>query len=96
MYDINQVKTAANGRWLDICNSAGMGIKGLATKHEACPICPDHWPRFRFDNKHGEGTFICNHCGAGDGLELLKLYMGNFKDAIEHAASYLDIDFERS
>jgi putative DNA primase/helicase len=27
---------------------------------------------FRFDNKDGRGTWICNHCGAGDGPELVK------------------------
>jgi putative DNA primase/helicase len=26
--------------------------------------------RFRFDNKDGKGTYICNVCGAGDGFDL--------------------------
>ncbi len=26
--------------------------------------------RFRFDDKEGRGTWICNHCGAGDGADL--------------------------
>lgn len=38
--------------------------------------------RFRFDDKDGRGTWICNQCGAGDGLALLMsvLDMG-FADA---------------
>ena len=28
--------------------------------------------RFRFDNKKGRGTFFCNQCGAGDGLDLIQ------------------------
>ncbi|KES17287.1 Zinc-binding domain of primase-helicase [Gilliamella apicola SCGC AB-598-I20] len=28
--------------------------------------------RFWFDNKNGYGTYSCNLCGSGDGLELIK------------------------
>ena len=28
--------------------------------------------RFWFDNKNGRGTYICNQCGSGDCLELIK------------------------
>lgn len=32
--------------------------------------------RFRFDNKEGRGTWICNQCGAGDGFKLLEMFKG--------------------
>src|SRR5262249_8410289 len=32
--------------------------------------------RWRFDNKHGDGTWICTHCGAGQGIKLVKLFTG--------------------
>lgn len=38
-----------------------------------CPIEGDGKTRFRFDNKGGRGTWICNHCGAGDGVRLVAL-----------------------
>jgi putative DNA primase/helicase len=36
-----------------------------------CPIEGGGKTRFRFDNKAGRGTWICNHCGAGDGVSLV-------------------------
>lgn len=36
-----------------------------------CPIEGGGKTRFRFDNKDGRGTWICNHCGSGDGVELI-------------------------
>lgn len=38
-----------------------------------CPIEGAGKTRFRFDNKGGRGTWICNHCGAGDGVRLVAL-----------------------
>jgi putative DNA primase/helicase len=32
--------------------------------------------RFRFDNREGEGTWICNVCGAGDGIGLAMMFTG--------------------
>jgi putative DNA primase/helicase len=38
--------------------------------------------RFRFDNKEGKGTWICNRCGSGDGAELVKRVKGvQFREA---------------
>jgi putative DNA primase/helicase len=46
--------------------------------------------RFRFDDKEGHGTWICTHCGAGDGFSLLMKVMGiDFKkDPINHPPHY--------
>jgi putative DNA primase/helicase len=55
-----------------------VGIPGeyLDGNHHGCPICGDgrNSHRFRFDNKNGEGTWICNQCGAGYGLRLIERY----------------------
>jgi putative DNA primase/helicase len=38
--------------------------------------------RFRFDDRDGRGTWICNRCGSGDGAELVKRVKGvQFKEA---------------
>ena len=94
MYNIDAIKSAANGRWLDIFNACGMGVVGIRNKHEGCPICGDGVKRFRIDDIRGDGTFICNHCGAGDGLKLVHLYMNDFKRAIEFVAGYVGISEE--
>ena len=91
MYDIEEIKYRANGRWLSIANSCGIDIHGQSNKHQPCPICGDGWKRFRFDNLKGDGTWICNHCGAGDGLKLIELYLGGFRQALDFVAGYLGI-----
>lgn len=40
-------------------------------RHGPCPIEGGGKTRFRFDNKSGRGTWICNHCGSGDGVSLV-------------------------
>src|SRR3954452_9391985 len=61
----------ARGRWLGILIELGVSPKLLANRHGPCPMCGGT-DRFRFDDKEGRGTWICNHCGAGDGPELVK------------------------
>ncbi|AYC17336.1 DNA primase TraC [Dickeya dianthicola] len=39
-------------------------------QHGPCPVCGGK-DRFRFDDKRGRGTWFCNHCGHGDGLDLV-------------------------
>jgi putative DNA primase/helicase len=61
----------ARGRWHGILTELGVSPKLLANRHGPCPLCGGN-DRFRFDNREGRGTWICNHCGAGDGTELVK------------------------
>ncbi|MFZ4539846.1 MAG: DUF7146 domain-containing protein [Propionivibrio sp.] len=62
----------------------GIAENFLRNKHGECPICGGK-DRFRFDNKAGRGTFICNQCGAGDGFRLLEIFKGwTFKEAAYH------------
>lgn len=71
----------ATGRWPGLLASFGVEAQFLRNKGGPCPICGGK-DRFRFDNKDGRGTFICNQCGAGDGYRLLELLKGwTFKEA---------------
>ena len=68
---INEITTQAVGKWQSIFNSLGIEVGN--GKHCPCPVCGGK-DRFRFDNKNGRGTYICNQCGSGDGLNLIKNY----------------------
>jgi phage/plasmid primase-like uncharacterized protein len=67
--------TAATGHWILILQAAGISPQFLQNKHGPCPICGGK-DRFRLDNIDGRGTYFCNQCGAGDGLNLLKKFTG--------------------
>lgn len=60
----------ARGRWLDILPRFGISPQFLTNRKGPCPCCGGK-DRFRFDNKNGDGTFICNQCGAGGSGVLL-------------------------
>jgi putative DNA primase/helicase len=66
----------ANGRWRAILPALGVHARYLTGKNVPCPLCGEGRDRFRFDDKRGDGTWICSHCGAGQGLKLAMLYTG--------------------
>lgn len=71
----------ATGKWEFILPALGVEDRFLSGKHCPCPMCGGK-DRFRFDNKQGRGTWICTHCGAGDGYALLQGIHGwMFKEA---------------
>lgn len=87
MLDFNQVKADTEGKWPGIFSS--FGIKVGNGKHGPCPICGGT-DRFRFDDKAGRGTYICNQCGAGDGFKLIMDVMKiDFKEACEQIAKII-------
>jgi putative DNA primase/helicase len=74
----------ALGRWPGILQSLGIDSTFLSNKHGPCPICAGK-DRYRFDDKAGRGTWICSHCGSGDGFMLLQQVLGwSFSDAAKH------------
>jgi putative DNA primase/helicase len=80
----NDIQERAVGRWYGILSALGVDSRFLRNKHGPCPFCGEGKDRFRWDNKAGKGTFICNKCGAGDGFELLKRLKGwDFKQAAD-------------
>lgn len=75
------LKDRARGRWRGILSAIGVPEKALRNRHGPCPMCGGK-DRFRFDDKDGRGTWFCNQCGAGDGIELVKKFQGvEFKEA---------------
>jgi putative DNA primase/helicase len=65
----------AQGRWREILPLFGIETRFLRNKHGPCPVCKGK-DRFRFDDKDGNGTFYCNHCGAGNGMRLIMQLKG--------------------
>lgn len=73
--DARELHHALAGRWPDILVTLGIDREHLRNRHGPCPVCGGK-DRFRFDDKNGRGTWICTHCGAGDGFKLLQLAFG--------------------
>lgn len=65
---------AAKGQWKGILTTFGIPAEHLKGKHCPCPMCGGE-DRFRFDNVEGRGTWICNSCGAGDGIALAMKFL---------------------
>jgi putative DNA primase/helicase len=65
----------ARGRWTEILPLLGITPRHLRNRHGPCPLCGGK-DRFRFDDKRGEGTYICNQCGAGTSIILLRKLHG--------------------
>jgi putative DNA primase/helicase len=73
---------AARGRWKGILSHFGLTSEHLSGKHGGCPICKTGKDKWRFDNKDGTGSYYCNGCGAGYGIDLVQKLTGKeFKDA---------------
>jgi len=70
-------------RWHSILPQLGISPQFLTGKHTACPICGGK-DRFRFDDKEGRGTFFCNQCKAGNGVDLvMRVHGKTFREAAE-------------
>lgn len=67
------MKTAdrARGKWKGILMALGVEDRFLSGRHGPCPFCAGK-DRFRWTNHEGNGGFVCNQCGSGDGFELIK------------------------
>ncbi|WP_419963029.1 toprim domain-containing protein [Pantoea vagans] len=89
---IRQVAAAAAGQWPFVLSSLGIPVSDSPRTHSACPACGGK-DRFRFDD-NGRGSFICNQCGAGDGLDLIRRVNGcDVGKAARLAAEVLGIDY---
>src|SRR3546814_922053 len=70
-------------RWPSILPQFGISPSYLTGKQTPCPTCGGK-DRFRFDNKDGRGTYYCNKCGPGDGVQLVMMKTGwPFRQAAE-------------
>lgn len=87
---IRDVKLKANGQWQSILSNLGAEVP--LNTHTACPHCGGK-DRFRFDDKDGNGTFICSQCGSGDGLDLVQRVLGgSVTEAAYEVAGMIGID----
>ena len=71
---VSDVTAAACGQWPELLAAMGIDTPSRG-KHGPCPACGGK-DRFRLDDKGGRGTFICNQCGSGDGLDLVAKVTG--------------------
>lgn len=65
-----RIQDKAIGRWRTLLPFLGVEERFLSSKHGPCPICGGT-DRFRWDDKAGSGSYYCNHCGAGSGVDLV-------------------------
>lgn len=70
---MSAVSGAAVGHWPHILSALGIKVPP-AGRHGACPACGGK-DRFRLDDKEGRHC-LCNQCGHGDGLDLVRLVTG--------------------
>lgn len=61
---------AAHGRWREILPLLGLPVRILDGKSQPCPSCGGK-DRFTFDDRSGNGDFVCRQCGAGKGIQLV-------------------------
>ena len=89
---IREVTRAAADRWPTVLAGLHIDVPDSPRRHAPCPACGGS-DRFRFDDG-GRGSFICNQCGAGDGLDLIKRVNNcDTTEAAQLAADVLGIDY---
>lgn len=91
-YKLENVKHRARGRWESILPAvAGVSKDYLDNRPKACPICGAGDDRFVFDNKNGDGTWICRKAhGSGDGFEMVaKMLNIDLNSAVRLVADHL-------
>lgn len=70
-------------RWPSVLMALGMSPKFLRNIHGPCPMCggTDRW---RFPDWNGSGSYWCNSCGHGNGVDLVMMWKGcNFVEAVK-------------
>lgn len=98
-FQLEDVLREAHGRWDQVLAAFDVRTEFLTGRHGPCPGCGGK-DRFRYDDKNGEGTFICSQGGggnlSGNGLALLQHCTGwDFKRAVEELGKYLLSDEDR-
>lgn len=90
---IREVTSAAAGQWPVVLAGLHIDVPDSPRRHTPCPACGGS-DRFRFDD-NGRGSFICNQCGAGDGLDLIRrVNRCDTTEAARMAADVLGIDYQ--
>jgi putative DNA primase/helicase len=74
------LRERARGHWMTILPTLGIDSRFLTRRNGPCPMCggKDRW---RFTDIGGSGTWWCNHCGSGGGIDLAMQFTGlRFKE----------------
>lgn len=64
------VRETAKGRWRRVLSALGVEARYLRNQHGPCPLGCDGKRSWRWDDKDGDGTGICTHCGAVGGMDI--------------------------
>ena len=87
----DELRHAARYQWRYILPALGIPAEKLTNKHQPCPVCGDR-DRYRFDDKDGYGSYICTHCGNGDGFHLVMHWLDcDYKTAAAAVSDALGI-----
>lgn len=79
----------AHGKWHGILSAVGMDKSFLTKKNGPCPFCGGR-DRWRWTDHNSNGNWVCNKCGTGDGIELVKAFLRtDFKGAAERIESVI-------
>ena len=99
-YDIDKIKKECIGKWRGIFSALGVLVPENPKDHGPCPICGagNNGHRFRFDDRNGSGSWICNQCGSGDGWAMVQLKFGwTFIDSVARVNEIVGtVEFEPS
>ncbi|MFV0547713.1 MAG: DUF927 domain-containing protein [Limnobaculum xujianqingii] len=89
---VSAVVRSAAENWPLVLSQVGIEVPANPHTHIACPACGGK-DRFRFDD-NGRGSHICNQCGAGDGLDLVKkVFNVSATEAAKLLADVVGIDY---
>lgn len=98
-FDAEEVLAAAQGHWVSVLQRLQVDGALLRPRHGPCPGCGGR-DRFRFDDRDGNGSFICSQGGggnlAGNGIALLQHVHGwEWKRCIEEVGRIVLDDSRR-
>lgn len=86
-----KITDVTRGQWRVILPAYGYHPPTNPRAHGPCPMCGGK-DRFRFDDRDGTGSWLCNQCGHGDGFDLIGRLAGlSFKDARTKVAAMLNV-----
>lgn len=74
---VERVHRLTDGCWAEVLARAGVLVGSNPKKKTHCPLHEDKKPKFRFENKNGNGKWHCAVCGHGSGMALLMQAKGH-------------------
>lgn len=97
MFVRDDIRELSRYRWREILPALGVDAGFLRGAHTPCPLCGGK-DRFRFNDWHGKGRWLCNHCTpeGGDGFNLLQQFHGwSFSETADQIRGVFGVGFVR-